>query len=209
MSHELTPLWLKFCREIQAISQTGLAFTENEFEKQRYVRLSEIAAEMTNSVSQINYDTLAESFRLQKGYATPKIDVRGAVIKDGKILLVQERSDHAWCMPGGWVDVGEAPAQSVVREVREESGFIVSAQKIVGVFDANRSGRPMEFFHAFKIVFLCELLGGEAQPSNETCAVGFYEFEKLPELSQNRTNKRHLKVIQAHLKNPNTPVFFD
>ena len=106
----------------------------------------------------------------QPGYATPKVDVRSAVIKDGSILLVKETQDHRWALPGGWADVGDKPSEVAERETREESGYEVSVKKVIGVFDANRSGRPLEFFHAFKIIFMCELVGGEARTSNETLA---------------------------------------
>ncbi len=203
------PEWLKWAREIMALSQTGLTFVQNEFEKDRYWRLMEIAAEMIASQTNINKASLLENFKIQQGYATPKVDVRGAVIRDGKILLVQERSDQKWSIPGGWADVGDLPSDMVVREVWEESGFKVKPVKVIGVFDANRDGRPLELYHAYKIIFLCDIIGGSAKPGDETSAVEFYDFNKLPPLSLNRTNQRHLSEIIAHIKNPNRPAFFD
>ncbi len=135
--------------------------------------------------------------------------MRGAVIRDEKILLVQERSDEKWCMPGGWADVGDLPSETVVREVREESGFEVVPRKVIGVYDANRSGIPIEFYHAYKIVFLCHLTGGQARPSSETMAVNFFGFDDLPQLSDNRTNRRHLTEVWAHLRNRGRPAAFD
>ncbi len=117
------------------------------------------------------------------GYATPKIDVRAAVIKDGKILLVQESTDNCWAMPGGWADVGDIPSEVAIRETKEESGFDVKPKKVIGVYDANRVGGRLEFFHAFKIIFLCELIGGEARTSDETLDVKFFDFNDLPPLS--------------------------
>jgi ADP-ribose pyrophosphatase YjhB (NUDIX family) len=146
---------------------------------------------------------------MQPGYATPKVDVRGAVARDGQILLVQERSDGCWTMPGGWADVGDLPSDMVVREVWEESGFRVVPRKVIGVYDANRSGRPLNLYHAYKIVFLCDITGGQARPSNETSAVGFYDFDDLPPLSTNRTHERHLTEVRAHLQDPNRPAAFD
>jgi ADP-ribose pyrophosphatase YjhB (NUDIX family) len=150
-----------------------------------------------------------ENFLIQPGYATPKIDVRAAVIRDGKILLVQERSDKRWCMPGGWADVGDLPSDAVVREVLEESGFEVEVRKVIGVYDANRGGTPFEFYHAFKIVFLCEIKGGDARTSDETLAVDFFKFDDLPPLSINRTNKRHLNEIVAHIRDQIRWTAFD
>lgn len=203
------PQWLAWAREIQALAQNGLTFTNNEFDVQRYHRLEEIAAEMTAKHSSRQTNAWLEVFSAQRGYATPKIDVRGAVVRDGKILLVQERSDQRWCMPGGWADMGDRPSEMVAREVREESGFEAVARKVIGVYDANRDGRPINFFHAYKIIFACELLGGEARGSNETLAADFFDFEDLPELSSSRTNHRHLMEVRAHLRDPLRAAAFD
>ena len=203
------PRWLEWAREIQAISQTGLTFTQNEYERERYQRLSEIAAEIAASYTELPKENWQKNFLTQPGYATPKIDVRGAVIRDGKILLVQERTDQCWSMPGGWADVGDRPAEMVVREVWEESGMHVAAKKVLAVYDANRAGRPLEFYHAFKIIFLCDLTGGELRPSNETLAADFFSFDHLPPLSSNRTNEKHLAEVLAHWREPQRPTAFD
>jgi ADP-ribose pyrophosphatase YjhB (NUDIX family) len=203
------PEWVQWAREIQALAQTGLAHTEGRYDKERYSRLMHMAAEMTARYSGREQGELEKIFMAQPGYATPKVDVRGAVIKDGKILLVQERSDGLWCMPGGWADVGDLPSAMVAREVREESGLEVTPRKLCGVFDANRSGRPLEFFHAYKLVFLCELKGGELSASDETAAAEFFRFDGLPPLSMNRTNPRHLEEVRAHLADPSRATAFD
>ncbi len=97
----------------------------------------------------------------------------------------------------------------LTREVREESGLEVVPRKVIGVFDANRGGRPLEFFHAYKVVFLCEVTGGEPCPGDETSEVGFFPFDDLPELSQARTNTRHLAEVLAHVDDPQRPAAFD
>lgn len=209
MTETNPPRWLEWAREIQSLSQTGLTYSETDYNIQRYQRLMEIAAEIVQSHTGLPKEPMLENFLIQPGYATPKVDVRGAVIRDGKILLVQERSDERWCMPGGWADVGERPSEMVVREVWEESGFKVEARKVIGIYDANRSGIPLEFYHAYKIVFLCEIVGGEAHPSNETLAVDFFRFDELPPLSTERTNERHLREILAHLQDHRRPAAFD
>ncbi|NOY58074.1 MAG: NUDIX domain-containing protein, partial [Calditrichaeota bacterium] len=153
MDTQPIPRWLEWAREIQSLSQTGLAFARNEYEKQRYHRLAEIAAEIVHDHTNLPVEKLADNFMSQPGYATPKIDVRGAVVRENKILLVKEISDGRWSMPGGWADVGDRPSHVAEREVLEESGFHVRPVKVIGVFDANHSGRPLEFYHAFKIIF--------------------------------------------------------
>lgn len=209
MSNGNLPRWLAWAREIQALGQTGLAFASNQYETQRYQRLVEIAAEIVRDHTGLAEDRVLEDFGLQAGYATPKVDVRGAVVRDSEILLVQERVDGRWCMPGGWADVGDLPSEMVVREVWEESGYRVVPCKVVGVFDANRSGRPLELYHAYKVIFLCQITGGQARPSNETLDVRFFPFDRLPPLSSNRTHERHLDEVLAHLRDPQRPAAFD
>jgi ADP-ribose pyrophosphatase YjhB (NUDIX family) len=203
------PHWLAWAQEIQAISQIGLTYSQTRFDTERYARLSALAAEIVESQTGLPTGLTLENFLVQPGYATPKVDVRAAVIRDVRILLVQERADGHWCMPGGWADVGETPAEMVVREAWEESGFRVVARKLVGVFDANRTGTPLSFYHAYKLVFLCEIVGGEARPSDETLAVDFFPFDDLPPLSSERTGVRHLAEVAAHLRDPHRPAAFD
>ena len=209
MEETSTPRWLMWAREIQSLSQTGLAHATTDYETNRYQRLTEIAAEIVHDHTDLPKEPILRHFLAQPGYATVKVDVRGAIIRNGKILLVQERTDEHWCMPGGWADVGEFPSEMVVREVLEESGFEVVPRKVIGVYDANRGPEPMEFFHAYKIIFLCEIIDGEPRPSDETMAVDFFSFDRLPPLSVHRTNDRHLAEIQAHLKDKNRPTAFD
>ncbi len=203
------PKWLNIAREIQQLSQTGLTFAVTDYEKKRYKRLIEIVSEITADYTGLEKESLERVLMEQPGYATPKVDVRAAVIKDDKILLVKERTDKRWAMPGGWADVGNLPSEVATRETKEESGFDIKPIKVIGVFDANRIGTPLEFFHAFKIIFLCELLGGEPATSDETEAVEFFSLDELPPLSQNRTNQKHIDEIKLHLKDSLRPAFFD
>lgn len=170
--------------------------------------MQEITAEIIESQSGTAKESALESFSLQAGYITPKIDVRGAVVHEGRILLIQERADSRWAMPGGWADLGNAPASVAEREVWEESGFRVQAEKVVAVLDANRV-EPMEFYHAYRIIFLCRLLDGEPRTSYETLAVDFFELNNLPPLSLYRTSESMLQEVFAHVKDPGRPTAFD
>jgi ADP-ribose pyrophosphatase YjhB (NUDIX family) len=204
-----TPHWLDWARELEAISQTGLHYAQNEFDRQRYRRLIELASEMISSHTNLSAEQLTQIYLRQSGYATPKVDVRAAVFKDGKLLLVQERADGGWTMPGGWADVGDIPSESAERETWEEAGYQVKARRLVGVYDANRSG-PLELFHAYKIIYWCDLIGGEAQPSYETSSVEFFGEDEIPSLlSGERTLPRHIKDAFSVFKNPNLPAVFD
>ena len=209
MGNQEPPRWLVWAREIQSLSQTGNHYAENDYQRERNRRLSEIAAEIMSEHSGISYPSLVDLFLEQSGYATPRIDVRGAVFRDGKLLLVRERMDGGWTMPGGWADVGDIPSEAVEREVWEEAGFEVSAEKLIGVYDANRTN-PMEIFHAYKIVFLCEILTGEPRPSNETSDVAFFRNDQIPgSLSGERTKPRHINDAFASFTDPTIPAVFD
>ncbi len=207
--NDKTPMWLNIAREIQQLSQTGLAFAANDYEKKRYTRLIEIVSEIIENHSQLEKESVQKYLMNHPGYATPKIDVRAAVIKDNQILLVQESTDKCWTMPGGWADVGDIPSQVAIRETKEESGFDIIPRKVIGVFDANRLGGHLELFHAFKIIFLCNLIGGEARTSDETLDVKFFPLDNLPPLSLNRTNENHIEEIKLHLPDNNRPTYFD
>ena len=207
MNHQ-TQQWIDWAREIFSLSQAGLTFSQNEFDLGRYKRLQEITAEMIASQSEITKENALQSFSMQAGYITPKVDVRGAVVKEGKILLIQERADNKWAMPGGWADLGDSPASVAEREVWEESGFRVKAEKVVAVIDANRI-EPFEFYHAYKLIFLCTLLDGEPQTSIETLAVDFFDPDDLPPLSSYRTNEDMIREVYAHLQDSTRPTAFD
>ena len=202
------PQWLSWAREIQAISQTGLHFAENEYQRERFQRLLELSAEIIGAFTNLEPIELLHIFDDQIGYATPRIDVRGAAFQDGDLLLVRERIDGGWTMPGGWADVGDIPSLAVEREVLEEAGFVVEARKVIGVYDANRTG-PLKIFHAFKIVFLCEIISGEPKPSYETSEVAFFPKNEIPEiLSGERTKQRHIEDAFAALTGE-YPTIFD
>ncbi len=209
MEETIPPRWLTWAREIQALAQTGRQYAVNDFQLERYRRLTEIAAEILCSQSGLDFDPLFDSFKAQPGYATPKVDVRSAVFRDGKLLLVEERIDGGWTLPGGWADVGDTPAGAAEREVWEEAGFRVKANRLIGVYDANRL-QPLEVFHAFKLVFLCDLIDGEARPSNETSKVVFFGQDEIPPvLSGERTLPRHIVDAFQAYRDSQRPAVFD
>jgi len=209
MSRNDTTHWLLWAQEIQALAQTGETYAENNFQSERYHRLIEIAAQMISEYSNLDQDSLVVEFSSQKGYATPKIDVRGVVFKDGKLLFVRERIDGGWTLPGGWVDVGDKPSEAVEREILEESGLRVKAKKVIGIYDANRIP-PMDLFHAYKILFLCEFIDGSPKSSSETSEVEFFSRDEVPKkLSEERTRRRHIVDAFAEYDIPGRETVFD
>ncbi len=209
MSDTRSARFLEWAREIQALAQTGYHYAQDDYQRDRSRRLMDIAAEMISANTGIDFLPLAKAFSEQIGYATPKIDVRAAIFKDEKLLLVRERIDGGWTMPGGWADVGDTPSKAAEREAWEEAGFHVEACKVVGVYDANRRN-PLEVFHAFKILFLCNILDGAARPSKETSEVAFFGPKEIPStFSGERTTARHVRDAFAALRNPGYPTVFD
>ena len=205
------PKWLKIARELHSISQVGLEHAHGGYDTERYERLREISAEIIVAKSTLTKEEVLKSFAMQPGYITPKVDVRAAVFRDEQILLVQEANDHHWSLPGGWADVGDTPSEAIIREVREESGFNVRAIRVVGVYDANRVPKEemMPFYHAFKLLFLCEIIDGEARPSHETPDVGFFSLADLPPLSLYRTNQGIIEDAFSQKKNLAQATHFD
>lgn len=193
--------WLSIARTLQSIGQSGLTFTENVYDIERYQQLLDISSEIIANLSHLNRNKIILDFKNQKGYATPKIDIRGAIVENNKILLVQEIEDKLWCLPGGWAEIGESPSEAIKREILEETGLIVSVENIIGIYDANKDGRYLSLYHAYKIIFFCERISGELKTSIETIGVDYFEQKKIPNLSVRRTHSRHLNDIFEYLDN--------
>ena len=147
--------WLEWAQKLQAIAQTGLYYENHPFDVERYEQVQQIAAEMMAAYTNAEPTLVLDMFKQEWGHATPKVDVRGVAFQDGKILLVKERSDGHWTLPGGWADIGEPPSQAVQREVFEESGFETKATKVLAVYERDhpRHGHPPEPHYTFKLFF--------------------------------------------------------
>ncbi len=199
MAHDL----LALSREIKGIAETGLRYSEGSFDRERYQRLHQIASELLQSS--------LPDFRwpLELGYPTPKVDGRAAVVRDGRILLVRERSNGLWTLPGGWMDAGGSPSENVEREVREESGYEVRATKLIGVWDKARHGHPPEPEYTYKLIFLCELLGGEPALSHEISEVGWFDPTELPEMCPHRASPDYVALAFRHRAEPDLPTEWD
>lgn len=204
----MSTMWVKWVRRLQSIAQNGRSYCKNEFDLQRYQQIEDLAAEIAATYSDGEPQIIKAMFRRETGPATPKIDVRAAVISENKILLVKERGD-GWTLPGGWVDPGESPSEAAVRETKEESGYDVSAVRLIAIYDRDRQGHPPCPFHVYKLIFLCKLVGGSARSSLETDGVSFFDQDELPALSESRVLSAQLKRAFAFAGDPNLPADFD
>ena len=200
--------WINWFRRLQAIAQNGRSYCKNEFDLQRYQQVEDIAAEIAAKHSGRELRIIKGMFQQETGPATPKIDVRAAVVAEDKILLVKERGD-GWTLPGGWVDPGESASEAAVRETREESGYDVHAVKLMAIYDRDRQGHPPCPFHVYKVIFLCTLVGGSAKTSLETEAASFFYEDELPALSESRVLLPQIKRAFTFAREPNLPADFD
>ena len=204
---------LDWARRLQALSQTGLTYASDPYDIERYGALRRIAAEMAApGASEAEIAAVEKAFARDTGYATPKVDVRGVVFDaEGKILLVRERSDGKWTLPGGWADVGDSPSENVEREIFEEAGFRARATKLLAVYDRSRHGHPPMLHHVYKMFFLCEITGGEAAAggTSETDGVAFFAQGEFPPLSTGRVTAAQLDRFFEHRRHPDAPTDFD
>lgn len=184
--------WLKWVSEIQAIAQSGLTYTTNEYEKERYTKLRDVITEVAAHCSENSMTDIETMFSLEKGYATPKIDVRSFILKNKKILLVKERSDGLWTLPGGWADVNESPSEAVIRETREETGYNVTANQLLAFWDKLKHDHPPQWPHSYKCFFHCEIISGEAIANLEISEIAFFDINDLPPLSTHRVTVSQL-----------------
>jgi ADP-ribose pyrophosphatase YjhB (NUDIX family) len=210
MNPPAQPAWLEWSRELQAIAQNGLLFSENPYDRDRYEAIRNVAAQMMAAGSGEPLEAISGIFSAQAGYATPKVDVRGVVFRDNKILLVREAQDGLWTLPGGWADPNESPSESVTREVFEEAGFTTRAVKLIAVFDrAKHAHLPLHAFHVYKLMVLCDIISGDPRPSLETLEAAFFPEDQIPELSIARVTPGQISRCFEHLRHPDWPADFD
>jgi ADP-ribose pyrophosphatase YjhB (NUDIX family) len=214
----MEPSGLKWAKQLAALAQDGLTYSQNPYEIERYQHIREIAAEMMATGpdsagigSGIEKRTVLELLGREQGYATPKVDVRAAAFRDDKILMVREMIDDGWTLPGGWADPCQSPSEAAAREASEESGFQVRVTKLAAVYDRSKHPHiPFMPFHIYKHFFICEITGGSATLSYETTGVDFFALDALPEkLSISRTLPEQIARMFEHYRDPALPTDFD
>lgn len=201
---------VEWARKIQAIAQIGLEYATDPYDRQRYGELRTLAAEMMAEVSDVPQHQWQKLFENETGYATPRVDVRGAVFRDGQVLLSREADDGLWSLPGGWADVNDPPSVAVVRELREETGYEVRCTKLAAVLDRDlhytEDRRPV---HTYKLMFLCEITGEAGELDHDIAEARFFPADDLPPLSLHRTLPKQVGLMHRHFLNPDLPTEFD
>lgn len=200
--------WLKWAIEVQSIAQCGLTYAKDIYDIERYERLREIACEMLSEKTDIPVDRVKTLFCNETGYQTPKLDTRAAIFLDGKILLVHEKNG-TWSLPGGWVDVLESVASNTIKEVREEAGLVVSADRIIAIQDRNKHNLPPYAYGVCKVFVQCSILGGSFQENSETTESSYFSLENLPLLAEEKCTRDQIAMCFLAYQDKNWMTVFD
>lgn len=205
--------WLLWARRMQSIAQAGLTYARDPFDVERYEALRALALEVVEA--HVDVDAPGERARLRDlfasgaGYPTPKVDVRAVVVERGRVLLVRERADGRWALPGGWADPGSTPAEMAVRETAEETGYAVRATRLLALWDEDRHHARPSPVATYKVCIGCELVGGRAAAGAEALDVGWWDPHAPPPLSERRTSRAQLRELVRRHADPALPAALD
>jgi ADP-ribose pyrophosphatase YjhB (NUDIX family) len=199
--------WLDVAKKLNSIAQTGLFYNTNPFDRERYEQIDSLSNELISHYSNHSPEEIQKFFTGDNGYITPKVDVRAVVFKEGKLLLVKEKADGKWSIPGGWADIGYTPYEIAVKETFEEAGLIVKPLRLLAVIDKKCHPHPPTPFYSYKIFILCEIVSGEAKSGDETLEAKFFDMENIPELSIERLTKDEIEIIAERYNNLELPAY--
>lgn len=204
----MTSQWFKWAKELQALAQTGLHYTKDVYDKERFQRIREMSWQMLASLNDKSYEQIQYLFANEEGYQTPKVDTRAVCWEGDKILLVQE-NDGRWSLPGGWMDITETISSNTEKELYEESGLRGQAQRVIAIHDHHTHNQVNQLFTIIKIFVECTVTGGEFHANSETLDMAFFELDNLPILNEGKTSKEQINLCwQAH-QSPHFDVQFD
>ncbi len=201
--------WLDWAKQLQSIAQAGLTYSKDVYDIERFEQIREMSVEILSTYTEMESAVIRDLFANETGYATPKVDIRAVVFQNEQILLVKEKTDDCWALPGGWADIGLSPSEVAVKEVKEESGFEVTPIKLLGVLDKKCHPHPPSPYHVYKMFIQCEIIGGQATEGIETSAIDFFSEDNLPPLSTARNTRSQIEMAFNSLKNPEEPVHWD
>lgn len=185
--------FVKYLQRMIAITDTGLTFTKDPFDRERYEDLRDLLSEMLNQASDLNSEEVAEVFKPTSAYSTPLMDVRAWIVEDEKICLVRGQGENDWALPGGFGEVGYSPTENILKEIEEETGFEAKVERLLAVFDTNRF--QLQSKQYAKFVFECKLLDGQFQENQEIADLQFFAIDQLPALSEKRITKEQIEIL--------------
>ena len=200
--------WLEWAIELQSLAQAGLTYGKDIFDRERYERIREISAEIMAYKTDIPVQKVKDLFCNETGYQTPKLDTRAAIFQNGKILLVKENSGK-WSLPGGWVDVNVSVKENTIKEVKEEAGLDVTADKVIAIQDRSKHNLPVYAYGVCKIFVLCTIIGGAFKENIETTGFAYFSENELPELATEKNNEEQVKMFFEAYRTKNWSTLFD
>lgn len=205
----MEPKWLSWAKQLQAIAQSGLTYSKDKFDIERFQQIRNLSVEILNEYTEISTEKIKDLFCNETGYQTPKVDIRGVVFNGDKILLVKESIDGCWSMPGGWAEFNLSIKENVIKEVREESGLNVVPKRLIAVLDRNKHNEPVTPYGIYKIFVLCDFIDGVFEKNIETEESGFFSLEDLPPLSLGRNTKKQIEMCFEAKIQENFLTIFD
>lgn len=201
---------LRIADRIRAIARNGQFYALNEYDKERYDELLDLSNHLTAILTDTEIETIAACFTPASDYVTPKVDVRAVVFDDKeRILLVRERADGKWSLPGGWGDIGFTPGEVAVKEVQEETGYEVTPMRLLAILDMHCHNHPPAPHYTYKIFIRCRLTGGTQHTAFDTLDVGFFTLDTLPPLSTERVTREEIELMYDFLRNPHKEAITD
>lgn len=207
---DITQHILHIASRIRALSQTGLVYAADEYNTERYEELLKLSNQITALATNNELSSIESCYNIEKDYVTPKVDIRAAVFNsNNEILLVQEKADNGWAIPGGWADVGYSPKEIAIKEVKEETGLDIKPIRVVAVLDKRIQNHPPAPHYAYKLFILCELIGGEFNTAFDILDKGFFSQDNIPALSEERTLKKQIELMFEYHINPDKKAHID
>ena len=201
---------LELIKRIKSLSDTGLVYAQNGYETERYEELRSISLKLLGIVSNEPLSALNDFFIPPNDYPTPKVDIRGLALNNTKeILLVKEKTDGKWSLPGGWGDIGFTPAEVIKKEIFEETGLPSRVIRFLAIYDKKCHPHPPQPFYVYKLVFLCEILPGEINTGFDIEEARYFDIKRLPELSEDRILKSQIEQLYQMAVNGDQTVYFD
>jgi ADP-ribose pyrophosphatase YjhB (NUDIX family) len=201
--------WVETSKKLQAIAQAGLAYTNGVFDRERYQMIQDIANKIISDFTDTDMEKVKGFFSHEIGYPTPKVEIRASVFCGDKVLMVREKADGKWSLPGGWADVELSPFEVAKKEIFEEAGIIVEPKRIIAVIDKTKYSFSLSPFHVYQIFIQCEYIKGELKPGMETLDAKYFERDNYPELSTDRTVKETLDLVFEFFDNPQKNTICD
>lgn len=201
--------WLTWATKMQSIAMAGLTYSKDKYDIERFEQLRDLSAEIVSEYADVEFEKVKDLLKCETGYLTPKVDVRAAIIKDNKILLVKESLDGLWSLPGGWADVNLSVSENAIKEAKEEAGADIIPKRIIAILDRNKHNKPISMTSIYKIFVLCEYVDCTFESNTETEECELFSLNELPELSTGRINEKQIKMCFDTYNNINSDVIFD